>query len=419
MRSIVFISALVLLFSQICTPIIAQDSNEEVGDKEAENKPLWDDGGKISDIIKGFSDIEKVPLATPITEKDVDMFCRHVVDFKAVAKTNGCRMKTLKTVYAYYSTAVDAEWFKKWADERQLEDSGRWLRVYVAVLSDALLNVFIPALNRDIEAAREELEDDNLAKERRAELVSLTELYSAQLKEFEKVKRLPEADIALLSKLEYKITHALNLVAGSIEQQMLDRFPERKDITDRLISSKMKASRHIAVHGNPKAGQYWVTTTYSLGMAFVTRLQIVSIKDDKAIIEQAKVLIVDNGKAYYVHALEVNLTAKEGEDNVLKAWLGKPGGKGEEVEIDQQGPVLRGDEPEGDDEEFSEMPLAGKMWAGKYYKNTKGSIEYNTWIAKDGYFDGLIKYSVAGSITVLSDCGDDAEALLDIEIKEE
>lgn len=180
---------------------------------------------------------------------------------------------------------------------------------------------------------------------------------------------------------------------------------------DMYLNGTMKASYWVQLHENPEAGQYWETTMEMSGMVMTTRWQIAAKDGDTVVVEHQSKMDSEYAVSDYVVAYQVDTTKGMGEANVTAAWIGKPGEKGQEIEVMEVPEATcggcGGTEPET--EEFSGLELAGGTWEGTIYING-GS---RTWMASNGWFGGMIKTETDGTTgIVLSSFGTDAEPLL-------
>lgn len=187
---------------------------------------------------------------------------------------------------------------------------------------------------------------------------------------------------------------------------------------DMYKNGTMKASYWCTVHADPKAGQYWETTSTSNYGGAETKMtmswQIAKVDGSSAWVES------DMGQGYIL-AYAVDLTKKmEDGANVTKAWIGKKDAKAEEIQ------VMEYKKPEGGttgeapkvDVTTEEVTLnaAGKDWACTLTTTKMEGSESKMWISKDGWFGGMIKMwskmSAGESTTELTKFGEDGKPWL-------
>jgi hypothetical protein len=175
----------------------------------------------------------------------------------------------------------------------------------------------------------------------------------------------------------------------------------------------MKAPYTVAVHENPEAGQYWETTMDANGMKMTTRWQIAKVDGGTAIVEQQNKSEASWGSHNFVIAYEVDLSKGMGEANVNKAWIGKPGEKGEEIAVSEM-QTGTGETPQYETSEapFSDEEFGGGKWSGKVTTTKGDGWESKVWMADNGWFGGMVKMEAGGSATVLTAFGTDAKPLL-------
>lgn len=185
---------------------------------------------------------------------------------------------------------------------------------------------------------------------------------------------------------------------------------------DMYTAGTMKASYWVQLHADPAAGQYWETSSEMSGMVMTSRWQIAKVDGDMAIVEQQSKMDSEYMVSDYVLAFQVDLSVTEpGAVNVTKAWVGKPGEKGAEIEImEKPEATCGGCAPEVDSvtEDFSDLELAGGKWSGKVTTTTVSGTESKVWMADEGWFGGMIKMQSGDYVNELTAFGTDAEALL-------
>jgi hypothetical protein len=153
------------------------------------------------------------------------------------------------------------------------------------------------------------------------------------------------------------------------------------------VNGSKKAPAFIPVHEFVFVGQTWVLEVDVNGEMQTETWQIVSTAArGVVVIEQ----ILPQG---YVLAYQVNAWADEGKPNVQKAWVGKAGETGRAIQVqssieseDEPGFVMRAN--------FRNVELAGKTWAGELVTVREDGHSSRTWIANDGWFNGIIRKDV-------------------------
>lgn len=190
-----------------------------------------------------------------------------------------------------------------------------------------------------------------------------------------------------------------------------DKMDTSQSTIDSYLNGTIKASYWVQLHEGAAAGQYWETTMSMAGdMTMSTRWQIAKMDGDMAIVENQMAMDGPYMMSDYVIAYSVDTTKGMGEANVTAAWIGKPGEKGQEIEVMEMPEATCGgcSAPEPETEEFSGVELAGGTWEGTIYIN--GGAK--TWMASNGWFGGMIKMESEGANTELTAFGEDAEPLL-------
>lgn len=179
---------------------------------------------------------------------------------------------------------------------------------------------------------------------------------------------------------------------------------------DMYLNGTMKASYWVQIHENPEVGQYWETSMEMSGMVMTNRWQVAAKDGDSVVVENQMKMDSEYAVSDYVIAYQVDTTVAMGEVNVTAAWIGKPGEKGQEIQIMEKPEATcggcAGTQPET--EEFTGVEIAGGSWDGTCYI-MEGS---KTWIASNGWFNGMIKSEAGGTVTELTAFGSDAEPLL-------
>ncbi|MHC4841194.1 MAG: hypothetical protein ACYTDT_09605 [Planctomycetota bacterium] len=183
----------------------------------------------------------------------------------------------------------------------------------------------------------------------------------------------------------------------------------KTDSSQMTLDALTEATYWVQVHADPVAGQYWETEMEMSGMLMTTRWQVTKVDGDTAIVENQMKMDSEYMVSDYVLAYEVNLAAGEGEANVTKAWKGLPGEAGTEMDImAKPEPVCGGCAPEQETEEFTGFEAAGGTFEGTIY-----ITEYaKTWMASNGWFNGMVKMEAGGNTSLLTAMGEDAEGIL-------
>ena len=184
---------------------------------------------------------------------------------------------------------------------------------------------------------------------------------------------------------------------------------------DMYANGTMKAMYWVQLHADPAAGQYWETSSEMSGMVMTNRWQVAAVDGDTAIVENQSKMDSEYMVSDYVIAYQVDLTVTEpGAVNVTKAWIGKPGEKGAEIEIMEKPEATCGGcapEVESTTEDF-DLEMAGGSWQGTVTTTTMNGTESKTWVADNGWFGGMIKMQSGDYVNELTAFGDDAEPLL-------
>jgi hypothetical protein len=198
---------------------------------------------------------------------------------------------------------------------------------------------------------------------------------------------------------------------------------------DMYVNGTIKAMYWVTVHDDPKAGQYWETFYDAYGMKTTNRWQVTSVEGETATVENQMKMSSEYMKSNYVIAYQVDLTSKlpkEGEKlkpNVTKAWIGRPGKEGKEIEVmEMPEPVTDGGAEakyETKEEEFKDLEVGGGKWSGKKMTMKGDGWEFTSWTATNGWFGGVIKTETSGMTIELKAFGEDAKAMLELPKKEE
>lgn len=183
------------------------------------------------------------------------------------------------------------------------------------------------------------------------------------------------------------------------------------DMTDMMLEHIKEALYVVTMHKDPKVGQYWESGSEAYGSTTTTRWQVAKLDGTTAIVEYQLKSVSEYVKYDYVLAYEVDLSKAAGEANVTKAWVGKPGAKGNKIDVMAKPKgATKADKPA--EEKFTDLELAGGKWSGTVYTYKGDGWESKTWMAENGWFGGLIKSEAAGFVTELKKYGEDAKPLL-------
>ncbi|MBZ0136041.1 MAG: hypothetical protein K8I27_06675 [Planctomycetes bacterium] len=190
-----------------------------------------------------------------------------------------------------------------------------------------------------------------------------------------------------------------------------DKMDSSQSTIDMYVNGTIKASYWVQVHEGAEAGQYWETTMKMAGdMTMTSRWQVAAKDGDTVVVENQNKMDGPYMVSDYVLAYQVDTSKGMGEVNVTAAWIGKPGEKGQAIEImEKPEPTCggcAGEQPETED--FSGVELAGGTWEGTIY--ISGASK--TWMASNGWFNGMIKMESGDTVNELTAFGTDAEPLL-------
>ena len=185
---------------------------------------------------------------------------------------------------------------------------------------------------------------------------------------------------------------------------------------DMYVNGTIKASYWVTVHKDAATGQYWETSSEAYGTKTTNRWQIANLDGNTAIVENQTKMDSEYMMSDYVIAYEVDLSVAMGEVNVKKAWIGKPGEAGKEIQVmEKPEPVADGTTTtnyEMTEEAFTDVEMAGGKWSGKLVTIKGDGWESKSWTGDNGWFGGVIKTEAGGMVTALSAFGTDAKPLL-------
>lgn len=199
-------------------------------------------------------------------------------------------------------------------------------------------------------------------------------------------------------------------------------FDMAQMMIDNYKNGTMQAQYWVTVHADPKAGQYWETTSTS---NFGAGEQKSTIAWQVAKVDGSNAWVENDTGQGYILAFAVDLTKKmEDGANVTKAWIGKKGAKAEEIKVMEykkpEGGGTTGEAPkyEMTTEEVT-LNAAGKDWACTLTTIKMDGSETKTWVCKDAWFGGTIKtwmkMAAGESSTELTKFGEDGKPWLNWE----
>jgi len=190
---------------------------------------------------------------------------------------------------------------------------------------------------------------------------------------------------------------------------------------DMYKNGTMSATYWVTVHADPKAGQYWETTSTSNYGAGETKSTmawgVAKVDGGHAWVEN------DMGQGYILaYDVDLSKTMEDGH-NVVKAWIGKKGAKAEEIKVMEYKKPEGGTTGEAPKYEMTteEVTLnaAGKDWACTLTTTKMDGTEMKTWVCKDAWFGGVIKtwmkMSAGESSSELTKFGEDGKPWLNWE----
>jgi hypothetical protein len=184
------------------------------------------------------------------------------------------------------------------------------------------------------------------------------------------------------------------------------------DMTDTMVDNVKEATHTIGIHANAEAGQYWETSSEAYGTTTTMRWQVSKVEGSSAIVEMR--MTAKGPASYdYVTAYEVDTSKGQGEPNVTKAWVGKPGEAGKEIAVMAvQSGGCNTANYEKSEEDFADVEMAGGKWSGKIVTMKGEGWESKSWMAENGWFGGVIKTEAGGMVTSLTAFGTDASPIL-------
>jgi hypothetical protein len=169
------------------------------------------------------------------------------------------------------------------------------------------------------------------------------------------------------------------------------------DMADMMIKmytdGTQKAAPFVVLHDVVSTGQYWETTSSFGGQESVNKWQVTKK------IGRSEFIVENDMGMGYILAYQVDSWAEQGEPNVKKAWIGKPGEEPQEIEVMEYEPGEGGEtEPAGIvlTEEFSDVEIAGGTFEGDLVTVKNDGNETKTWIADNGWFGKVIRMDMNG-----------------------
>jgi len=163
----------------------------------------------------------------------------------------------------------------------------------------------------------------------------------------------------------------------------------------------------VACHADPQEGQAWEFTSKTAAGESGSGWMCCKRDGNTAVLEN------DTGQGYVI-AYQVDLT-KPATANVVKAWIGKKNGTPEECKVNP--PVeATGDAPPANyttTTEDGSINLAGKDWACTITTTKGEGWESKSWIAKEGWFNCIVKMESAGMEMWLANVRTDCTPWLD------
>ena len=195
------------------------------------------------------------------------------------------------------------------------------------------------------------------------------------------------------------------------------------DTTDTTIKSytdgKSLAPCAVAIHKDPKPGQYWEVGSDSFDIKTTNRWQVSRIDGDVALLEQRVSMSAEMFKSAYVLGYRVDLKPERGAPSVTKAWIGKPGGKPQVIQIAKMPAVeapdteAEDDTPKDEGQPFEALELAGTTWKGRLYTHEFDDMTTKIWVVENGWFDRIAKTTAGDEFEQkLQSFGYDAEPLM-------
>ena len=184
---------------------------------------------------------------------------------------------------------------------------------------------------------------------------------------------------------------------------------------DMYVNGTIKASYWVTVHADPKVGQYWETSSDAYGTKSTTRWQIANVDGNNVIVENQMKSDSEYAMSDYVIAYSVDTSVAMGEVNVTKAWIGKPGEAGKEIQVmEKPEPVADGTTTnyETTTEAFTDVEMAGGKWSGTLTTTKGEGWESKVWMADNAWFGGMIKMESGAMVVSLTAYGEDAKPLL-------
>jgi hypothetical protein len=212
------------------------------------------------------------------------------------------------------------------------------------------------------------------------------------------------------------IVIAFTLTACGGTPPPVDEGPVKVNETDariaRYIDGDVSVANHVPLHSGIEVGQYWELASEQSGVTTTRRWQISHIERNFVVVEYRTRVDGALVEADFVIAFMVD--SDRPAPNVRRAWIGKPGEVGKELDVPMSADV--GVEPgRSTVEDFTDLEVAGGRWSGKLTTRAGEGWEERTWVAGNGWFHGIVRMESGETLAQLSSFGTNAEPLLDWE----
>lgn len=193
-----------------------------------------------------------------------------------------------------------------------------------------------------------------------------------------------------------------------------DPAPRKVDQTqaniDTYLRGDMKAPAMVQVHKDAEMGHYWELANTTSGITTITRWQISGVTSTSVVVEYQTRVEGAEITSNHVIALAVDTTKPAGQANVTGAWIGRPGEKGEEIQV--AGGGMASSDAATTQEPFTGVSMAGGTWHGTLHTTESANGDVKVWRAANGWFNGTIKIEAGENVTELSSFGTNAAPLL-------
>lgn len=396
--------------------ILAQDEAEPSAEK-AEAKPLWDDGSRTGKYLKKMQGLDDIFDKYELTQDHIDELIKHCQNFTPARRKNGFAKLASEGAANSFNLTVKADWYTKWAAENKLKNPSAWLAISLKVSLMMRIGGLIDGTSGAISSNRKLLENaeplkDISAKEyaeAKKQLDDEVAVLNAQKKALEELPSGSKVEKELLATNTKAIEEAFRGPSAT-------KQPAANDLSQMILDSMTVAAYIVLIHEDPEIGQYWETEMEMYGKAIsTTRWQVVSVDGDTAIIENLNKSDAEYGSWEYVIAYEIDLSVEDGKANVTKAWKGLPGEAGTELEIMEEVTPEEDDESpeiETEEEDFTDLELAGVKFSGKIVSTDTAGNTSKVWTADNGWFNKMVKMEINDMTMELVEIGDDCEPLL-------